>query len=297
VTVIKIENFGGMLPVMDERILPNNYAANALDCWLYSGALKGFNPAANVHTNANSNIKSVFHVPALPGFAGDTWMEFTDINTDVIKAPSINDQFYRYYAVSPSQAPIYNTLARIRAASPWYTLGIPTPETAPGVTPVGGSSTALIRSYLYTWVSAYGEEGAPSAATLATGHVDSSSWAIVLTLPLAGDTTNRNLTTTRIYRTVTGSNGVATFFKVADVPIGTPSYGDTIADTAITGGTQLPSSIYTGPPSTLQGFVAMPNGIVAGSQEMMFGSVNRISRMHGLQLTPHRWNIRLSDWV
>lgn len=267
-TVIKIENFGGMLPVQDERILPANYAANADGARLYSGALTGYNPPTLVHTLSNTSARSVFHIPLVAGLPSSVgtnqWLEFTDINTDVIKAPSINDQYYRYYFASPSQVPQYNTLDRIRTGQSPFTLGIPTPETAPGVTPVAGTQTALVRSYVYTWVSAYGEEGAPSPPTLGTGKIDSTNWAITVTPPLTVDTANRNLTKTRIYRTVTGTNGVASFFLVAEIPIANTSYNDTTPDTSITGGTQLPGTIYTGPPSDLQGMVTMPNGMVAG---------------------------------
>jgi hypothetical protein len=265
-SVIKLQNFGGMLPVQDERILPDNAAANADGTWLYSGSLKGLSPSTLLHTLTNPNAQAAWHIPNLAGLpsGANEWIEASDPNTDLVKAPVISDQFYRYYQFSSTGAPQYNTLARVRTGSPWYTLGVPTPETAPGVTPVGGTGTSLVRAYLYTWVSAYGEEGAPSPATLATGHINTSTWNITMTPPLSSDTTGRNLTTLRLYRTVTGSNGVASFFVVADLPIGTTTYADTIFDTGITGGTILPTTLYTGPPNNLQGCVAMPNGMLAG---------------------------------
>jgi hypothetical protein len=264
---VKLQNFGGMLPVQDERILPENMAAKADGVWLYSGALKGLNPSTLLRTLAGGTaVNNAWHIPNLPGLpaGANEWVETNNINSDLIKAPVISDQFYRYYLFNSTSAPTYNTLARIRTGAPWYTLGIPTPSTAPTVTPVGGTGTALVRAYLYTWLSAYSEEGAPSPATLATGHINTTSWTIGITPPGGTDTTGRNLTTTRIYRTVTGTNGVASFFFVADVPINTTSYSDTLADTRITGGTQLPTTIYSPPPTNLQGAVAMPNGMLAG---------------------------------
>lgn len=256
-----------MLPVQDERILPDNFAANADGVWLYSGSLKGLNPPALLQTlSGGSTTQSVWHIPNLPGLPAGTneWVEASNVNTDLIKAPTISDQYYRYYQFSDNAPPRYNTLTRIRSNLPWYTLGVPTPETAPTVTPSGGTGTSLVRAYLYTWLSAFGEEGAPSPATLATGHINTPTWNITMTPPLSIDTSGRNLTTTRIYRTVTGTNGVTTFFFVADVPIGTTTYADTIVDTSITGGTQLPTTLYTKPPNNLQGCVALPNGMLAG---------------------------------
>lgn len=264
---VKLQNFGGMLPVQDERILPDNYAANADGTWLYSGSLKGLNPSVLLRTLAGgTSVNNAWHIPNLPGLpsGANEWIEANNPNTDLVKAPTINDQFYRFYLFNSLNAPTYNTLGRIRSSAAWYTLGIPTPHTTPTVSPVGGTGTALVRAYLYTWISAFGEEGAPSPATLATGHINTPTWNIGVTAPLSADTTNRNLTTTRIYRTVTGANGVASFFFVADIPIGITTYSDTLPDTSITGGTQLPTTLYTPPPTTLQGAVSMPNGIMAG---------------------------------
>jgi hypothetical protein len=264
---IKLQNFGGMVPVQDERILPDNAAANADGVWLYSGSLKGLSPSTLLYTlSGGTATNSVFHIPNLPGLpsGANEWVESTDANTDLIKAPTISDQFYRYYQFNPSSAPKYNTLARIRTGTGWYTLGIPTPALAPGVTPVGGTGTSLIRAYLYTYVSAYGEEGAPSPAVLATGHINTPTWNVSLTPVPSGDMVNNNIVTRRLYRTVTGNNGVTSFFVVTDLPVGTTTYADTIADTSITGGTILPTTLYTGPPSNLQGCVALPNGMLAG---------------------------------
>jgi hypothetical protein len=267
VSTVKLQNFGGMLPVQDERILPDNMAVKADGVWLYSGALKGLNPSTLLHTLAGgTSINAAWHIPNIAGLpsGANEWIEDANPNTDLIKAPVISDQFYRYYLFNTNNAPRYNTLARIRTGASWYTLGIPTPIAAPTVTPVGGTGTALVRAYLYTWLSAYGEEGAPSPATLGTGHINTPSWTIGITPPSGTETTGRNLTTTRIYRTVTGTNGVASFFFVADVPITTTSYSDALPDTSITGGTQLATTVYSPPPTNLQGAVAMPNGMLAG---------------------------------
>ncbi|MFZ9648750.1 MAG: hypothetical protein ACO29C_01525 [Fluviibacter sp.] len=76
--------------------------------------------------------------------------------------------------------------------------------------------------------------------------------------------TGRSLAKTRIYRTITSSAGVATYFFVADIDINATSYSDTKADSDISGNNQLSSTGWTAPPSGLQGVVAMPNGILAG---------------------------------
>jgi hypothetical protein len=87
------------------------------------------------------------------------------------------------------------------------------------------------------------------------------SWNLTF-LPYADAT--RNITSFRVYRTVTSSQGVATYFLVAELPMATTSYSDTAADTVVNANQQLQSQTWFPPPSDLAGWVSMPNGIVAG---------------------------------
>jgi len=85
-----------------------------------------------------------------------------------------------------------------------------------------------------------------------------------MTAPTSADTTNRSLATTRIYRTVTTSSGGVNYFWVADVPIATLSYADTRDDATVSAGNPMVSAGYTAPPTDLEGWVSMPNGMIAG---------------------------------
>jgi hypothetical protein len=258
-----------MLPAVDDTLLPESAAARSENTWLYSGALQGMATPTLLRNLANTTTK-VYRIPY--GGISDsehlidgTWMEFADINTDVLRSQVVGETYDRYYWAATSAPPKYNTKARIDAASPPFLLGIPAPSAAPVVTPAGGSSSInRTNAYVYTWVSAYGEEGPPSPATVVTGKID-DTFAITLGAAGAGDLgTDRNLTLVRIYRTVTGSNGVATFFLVHEQAIATLTYNDTLTDSVITSNVLLPSAFWTGPPSDLAGWVAMPNGIFAG---------------------------------
>jgi hypothetical protein len=123
------------------------------------------------------------------------------------------------------------------------------------------------RSYVYTWVSAYNEEGPPSPATLVNGW-SNGVWTIGLWQPPPNDQgIKRNLTSINIYRTVVGSGGNATFFLVANVPITTGTYIDILANDVVSLKNQMPSTNWFPPPENLQGIIAMPNGIMAGFAE------------------------------
>lgn len=121
----------------------------------------------------------------------------------------------------------------------------------------------ISRAYVYTFVSEYGEEGPPSAPTNATGNVG-ETWNLVIPDPSSAQLANRSINKKRIYRTVTASNGSASYFLVAEINVGVTAFADTYADDDITGNGILETEGWTEPPATLQGWVAMPNGIIAG---------------------------------
>jgi hypothetical protein len=269
----KVEALGGMLPAIDQNLLPDNQAALAQNTWMYSGAIAGMNSPTTVAALNNSATNKIFRIPNnfvdSLHLSDALFIEFQDLNTDTLRSQVVGETFDRYYFASPSQQPQYNTKARIAAgntgANAPFLLGIPTPGIAPGVSPAGGSSaTNRTTAYVYTWVSAYGEEGPPSPPTTVTGKID-ATWNIAVTAAAAGDLgTNRNLARVRIYRTVTSSAGVATFFLVVDQPIGTLTFADTLTDTVVSQNISLSSTTWSAPPVDLQGLVAMPNGIFVG---------------------------------
>jgi hypothetical protein len=330
---LKVDAFGGMQPAVDARLLPSHAAATANNTYMYSGRLQGTFQPTLLHTLVDPSALKAFRIPN--GFAdvehltNSTWLEFQDADTDVLHTNVVQDQFNRFYWASPSVQPKYNTLARIQGSQNALLLGVPAPSIAPGVSVSGGSATNITRSYVYTWVTLYGEEGPPSPPTVVTGRPD-GTWNITMSPPAATDTngTNRLIAKTNIYRTVTGSNGVATYFFVAQVPCGeiesahehsnttidtladttligtgfsvtgtnipasttvstiassssvtinnaatatatvtltfSPNYADTNSDTTVSANNQLQSTNWTAPPTNLQGWVALPNGMIAG---------------------------------
>lgn len=138
----------------------------------------------------------------------------------------------------------------------------------------------ISRAYVYTFVSEYGEEGPPSIATVKTGNVG-ETWNLVIPDPTAAQSSGRTITKKRIYRTVTGSNGVATYYLVGELNVGVTAFADTYADDDITGNNQLESEGWSPPDASFKGWVAMPNGIIAAwkNNEVWFCEPYR----------PHAW--------
>jgi hypothetical protein len=280
-----IADFSGMLPLRNPLLLPDNNAQYSENTWLYEGAVRGFRIDSPVYAIEYADTQQVYRIPNSdvnpPDFINSTWLEFPDPYMAAIRNPTVGDTWNRYYFFpsnyysstgdnpewpTSSPGPVYNTLARIQAGQPYYVLGIPTPTTAPTVTPPSSGTVQESRAYLYTMVSAFGEEGAPSPATVANGYT-TGTWTIVIPTPAAGINTNRNLVHYRLYRTVTDTSGNATYYQVTEVPInfsGPVTINDSALDASITANQTLSTVYYTPPPAGLQGVVMMANGIAAG---------------------------------
>jgi hypothetical protein len=129
-------------------------------------------------------------------------------------------------------------------------------------------------SYVYTFVSAYGEEGPPSpASTVIT--TDDNMTINITQLETASDVTKSNVNfgtgaKKRIYRSNTGSNSTQ-FQFVGEVPMATASFVDSSKNNELA--EVLPSSTWIAPPDDdtalypdgpLKGLLSLPSGIFAG---------------------------------
>lgn len=283
---VKIDTFGGMVPMLDDQRLPDVAASYIENAWVYAGTLAGMHVPTPVKTLSSTAISKVIRIPnnVTSNVLDSTWIEFENADTDVVKAPVVDDTYERYYFASTSTVPLYNTTERLKAGSASYKLGIPTPTEAlsQSLSAQAGESTITVtRSYVWTYVSAYGEEGPPSPPVTITGRID-ATWEFVFPTVPSSDTSGRNLSKRRVYRTITSSDGVATYFLVDEIDdLTTEIFADEFLDTAISENAQLESTNWSAPPSDLEGFVAMPNGMIAGwrNNEIWFCEPYR----------PHAW--------
>ena len=169
------------------------------------------------------------------------------------------------------------------------------------------NSSIEARTYVYTYVSAYGEEGPPSPPTLLNGW-SNGTWTVQPALPppaYFGGNGTGNIAFLRIYRTVVSSAGAATYFFVADISIGSTDpdavaavandvivngigclppqtvYTDNQPDSTIALNSQMPSTNYFAPPANMQGITVLPNGMYAGfiNNQVLFS----------VPYLPHAW--------
>ena len=115
------------------------------------------------------------------------------------------------------------------------------------------------RIYVYTLVTDQGEEGPPSEpsalVTMNPGQIPTVTTDTAAPAPTIA-------TLKRIYRTVPSSTGTADYFFVAEIPLTTPDYADTVAFIEL--GEQMQSLEWYPPPADLKGLTVLPNGIMVG---------------------------------
>jgi hypothetical protein len=269
--LLRIEAFGGQIPLQDDRLLQGYHAAFAENAYVGSGTIKPISAIIPVHIMADPFKRAFFRIPkakaGVDNIVDSFWLEFDHEDTWVVRNPTSGladgGRFYWSDGLTP---PKMTTMARLLATQPPLLMGIPSPPVAPGVSVSGGSTPVETRAYAYTWASGSHEEGPPSPPTLATGNAN-GTWNITMTAPTVGHTTDRDLQYVRIYRTITNLQGIATFFFVVELPIATLAYADTIPSATVGLNDQLRSMNWLPPPDDLKGMVNMANGMIAGFRD------------------------------
>lgn len=266
---IKLSQFGGMRPAIDDNLLPEDAASEAVNTWMYDGKVSGLRVPRLIHTLSSTSKRMVFRVPkgstSVKNIPDSYWIEFDTSSTTVVKgSANVTDQ--RFYWADGVNPPRYTTSTLVAAGSPTpssYVLGVPAPASPPTIGTSGGASTINeSRAYVFTHVSDFGEEGPPSPPSTITTYKSDGTWT--LTIPVVGgDATDRTLTHTRIYRTITNDQGNADYYFVAEIAIATTSYADSALSDVIVLNETIPSSTFD-PPPLLDGVTEMPNGMVIG---------------------------------
>lgn len=266
---MRMENFGGMVPLLSRRLLPENMATFAVNAYLRAGEVRGLREPTKIHSfpEGPPNYEKAYRVPDPDDPNNPVWVPFISRNADFFPNPLANDAFNRFVWVdengpgSPQPLKV-NSLQRIKDGDPALLLGVPAPTGAMTLTPSGGTGPTITRSYVYTYVNIFGEEGPPSDPVTASGNQD-GNWdlADIVNPTFAAD---RGIDRVRIYRTITGQSGATTFFRVVEQSVSTSTYNDTSLDSAIALESLILQSTTWEPPPDMEGIISMPNGIFAG---------------------------------
>jgi hypothetical protein len=242
-SIITITGFTGEQPRIINRLLPPHAANDAIELRMDDGGLAPFAVPKAEHTFPGTpNYQTVYrHGPDWLGWTSQAWAVPGPVDAD------------RLYVTQVGQVP------KMIVGGTTYDLAVPAPVTAPTLTPSGaGAGEVTVRNYVYTYVTAFGEESEPSPISLPI------NWQAGITVTLSTISAppgGRNITLQRFYRTQTGSAGTDLYF-VAERAASAANFVDNIPVTQFA--ERLPSRTWNGPPAGLIGLTAMPNGIMAG---------------------------------
>jgi hypothetical protein len=268
---IEIKQFSGIAPKIDARLLNNAYGQIAENLKLISGSLQSWRNTLLQNLPAKAGVLKTIYL--YTHTAADRWLAWTT-DVDVVKAPISNDTTHRIYftgdGVPKASDNANDTVTGVDGpgGNSEYpensvTLGAPAPTAAPTVAVGAAGSNPTDHVYVYTFVSQWGEESAPSPASaiisvdLLDGQANLS--ALETTWPAGYNTLDK----TRIYRSLSGTN-TAKYQFVAEITPAT-TYNDTIDDTAL--GEVLPTEDYDLPPTDLFGIMDIGNGVFCGFTE------------------------------
>ena len=217
----KLITFNGIAPILEPRLLKDEVGVTAQNVNLERGNLNALYTNGNHATLNASSITSHYQYK----FGGTTYnLEFDD-DVDVVPGPIADDAFDRLYWTGqtfPRMASSTQITSGGSGAYPRssFRLGIEAPPNLGVATPTGpddGTQIKYSTSYVYTFVSAFGEEGPPSAASTVLTKVDGQSIALS-NLSFANTKSDVNYGGTKItgvtVTTASGSN---------DITVTTPS--------------------------------------------------------------------------
>ncbi|SHO54413.1 hypothetical protein [Vibrio quintilis] len=272
--LINISAMKGEVPRLMSHMLSDECATVATDCQFERGVL------APVHTDDKS-----FSLPA----RAKTIFRYTDKNwlywssaVHAIANPMAQDPYSRVYWTGQDKPKV--TSQDIALASngfgpaAWYDLGVPAPASPPVVTDIDGSTGEdpeegeldsyddEDRLYIQTYVTRFGEEGAPGDPSEAS-VIEKPGSTVTVKLCQPGSNSH-NITLTRLYRSVTSTTD-SDYELIAELPISQSEYKDSLRDA---NGAVLETYDYDVPDENMAGLCRMANGICAGfaGNEAMF---------------------------
>lgn len=294
----RFSDFLGMMPMRSERGLPPNGAQLALNATLRSGELRGIRePKLEVDLAAAVApiLGTVYRAVNTAG--AEKWLAYVSKDVDIVRSPLTLDSFDRHYIAVPGAPIRVWNWADINTATAARALGVPGPlsdvmvETVGPIVltsagPSGGVSVEEeYRSWVITFVNAYGEESAPSAPTAPQLYRIDDPGTLLAYAPLvpASIIDDYDITRTRLYRTVSGLNGATTYHLVADVGVNDSggSLADAVSTLFLTTRPDLESAEWDMPPPVQEGMVLHPAGFLVAWQgrDLFFSERYR----------PHAW--------
>lgn len=243
--IIKLIGFTGEIPRTQPRLLPEMASQAAFNTRLTNGDLSPIRKSRFQHFFAGmpgAGYKTIYK------HAGD-WLGWTG-SVHAAPGPVAADRLYYTGDGEP----------KMRVGGTVYPLAVNRPTAPLSAAATGtpsGSGLSESRLYVYTWVTDFGEESEPCPIS------NEVVWQPGQTVTMSGfqsTPAGRNITKQRIYRSQSSTSGTTLYF-IEERTASTANYIDSLPPTAIV--EPLASLDWNAPPSTLNGLIALPNGMMA----------------------------------
>ena len=268
----KRDRFSGIAPAVTARLLNEKFGQIAENIDFESGRLAATNADVDAYTLQNSGRRSIYY------YRDTSWLEWSNEDVSVVPGPIPGDTTDRLYFTGDDYPRVGTVATLVSGSSGYpvnsYRLGVPAPSaglTAVKSGDVAEGETPNSVSYVYTLVTAMGEEGPPSAAS---GILDiTTTETVALTLPTSNNPSgNYNFgagSLKRIYRSNTGSTNTQ-FQFLTQISYNSTTYTDTTSSANL--GEIIPSATWIGPPDDsslypdgpLKGLIPLSQGTMAG---------------------------------
>ena len=268
----KRDRFSGIAPAVTARLLNEKFGQIAENIDFESGRLAATNADVDAYTLQNTGRRSIYY------YRDTSWLEWSNEDVSVVPGPIPGDTTDRLYFTGDDYPRVGTVATLVSGSSGYpvnsYRLGVPAPSaglTAEKSGDVAEGETPTSVSYVYTLVTAMGEEGPPSAAS---GILDiTTTETVALTLPTSNNPSgNYNFgagSLKRIYRSNTGSTNTQ-FQFLTQISYNSTTYTDTTSSANL--GEIIPSATWIGPPDDsslypdgpLKGLIPLSQGTMAG---------------------------------
>lgn len=261
--MIVLQNMGGIAPMITPAALSDRLAQTANNLVLYKGGVAPLKAPTTVLTPTKTGVKKTIYRFGIGQPETQYWFAWTT-DVRVAKGMIASDSTERtYYTGDGLPKKTDFTLATSGGTDypmAYYNLKVPAPTVAPILTQVSGSGPTVqeSRAYVYTNVTAWGEESAPSPAAIATAD---ASHVVQVEMSDPVPTGSYNWLKRYIYRSVTSSAGT-NYYWVGEVAAATTTFVDSTAAANV--GEALLTLDWDTPPDTLSGLIALPSGSLCG---------------------------------
>lgn len=265
--LLSIPRFSGISPKYDARRIAQGMAQVAKNTDLTSRTIKPWMNPLTVLTGVAASAESTIYRFGQDLVSDSQYWFAWPVDVDVVKGAISGDQTERTYFVHPTdglrKTDVSLALTGGSGAYPWnsYPLGVKAPTATPtaAITTDGAVTTRETRFYVFTYVTLWGEESAPSPVSNTVDVYPSGASVLVSGLGTTPPVGYSNITAKRIYRTLSGNSSTA-FQFVDEIPVAQATYADTKDGAAL--GETIQSATWIEPPSGAFGLTSMANGIM-----------------------------------